>query len=469
MIKRYQSVLNFINALLDGVILYSSYFAASWIRFGVLNAEMDMATVWSAPYANVFLMYSLLAISVFFVRGVYTSVRKKRLREEAAQIIWLNLFSIIIFTSFRYFTKSGVFSRLTYLLFYCISTILLIAKRTIIKNLLYRIRTNGRNLKHVIVVGNGHLAKQYIESVNNNPEFGYHVEGYVSKHPKKSLGKNLGSYEDLSVILDKYLIDELVIALEPHETEFMKYVIDSSEKSGVKVSIIPFYNDYLPVHPIIEEIDEVKLFSIHTTPFDNPVNAFIKRFLDIVFSLILILLTSPIMLMAAVGTKLTAGPGPIIFKQKRIGKNRTPFTMYKFRSMRTNNEENVSWSHNVDKRKTKFGSFIRKFSIDELPQFFNVLKGDMSLIGPRPEIPHFVDRFKEEIPMYMIRHIVRPGITGWAQINGYRGDTSIKKRIEFDIWYIEHWSIMLDLQIVFRTIFGGMINTEKIGRQNDDH
>ena len=169
--------------------------------------------------------------------------------------------------------------------------------------------------------------------------------------------------------------------------------------------------------------------------------------------------------MTALMIKLTGGKGPVIFKQERIGRNRVPFTMYKFRSMKVNSEENTAWSTNTDTRKTAFGSFIRKFSIDELPQFFNVLKGDMSLIGPRPEIPHYVDQFKEEIPMYMIRHLVRPGITGWAQVNGYRGNTSIKKRIEYDIWYIEHWSPQLDLVIVFRTVFGGLINSEKVGKQ----
>ena len=465
MIRRNQPILNAINALIDGLLIYFSYFIAAWARFGILKGNMSVKTVWSAPYSSLFLFYSAMMMIFFFVRGVYTSKRKKRLREEASQIISLNLIGIILFTSFQYFTKSGVFSRLTYLFFYLISTFLLILKRTILKNALYQIRTSGKNLKHVIVVGNGHLAKQYIEAINENPEMGYCVDGYVSKHQKAGLGKNLGSYEDLPKILDENLCDELVVALEPHETKHMQQVVAASEKSGIKISMIPFYNDYLPVNLVVEEVDNVKLLALRTTPFDDPVNAFVKRFFDIVFSSLLIILTSPIMLFAAIGTKLTAGPGPIIFKQERVGLNRKIFTMYKFRSMKVNAEETTAWSQNADPRKTKFGSFIRKFSIDELPQFFNVLKGDMSMIGPRPEIPHFVDQFKEEIPMYMIRHLVRPGITGWAQVNGYRGDTSIKKRIEYDIWYIEHWSLMLDLIIVFRTIFGGMVNSVKVGKQ----
>ena len=177
--------------------------------------------------------------------------------------------------------------------------------------------------------------------------------------------------------------------------------------------------------------------------------------------LILIIVTSPIMLFAAIGVKLSS-PGPIIFAQERVGLNKNKFKMYKFRSMRVNNTQTTGWSTNKDPRKTKFGAFIRKCSIDELPQFFNVLKGDMSLVGPRPELPHFVDKFKEEIPLYMVKHQVRPGITGWAQVNGFRGDTSIEGRIKCDIYYIENWNFFFDIKILFMTAFGGMFNKEKL-------
>ena len=178
--------------------------------------------------------------------------------------------------------------------------------------------------------------------------------------------------------------------------------------------------------------------------------------------MLLIILTSPVMLAVAIGVKLSS-PGPVLFRQERIGLNKKPFMMYKFRSMRVNTEENTAWSTNADPRKTRFGSLIRKFSLDELPQFFNVLKGDMSLVGPRPEIPFHVEHFKEEIPRYLVRQQVRPGCTGWAQVNGLRGDTDIAERIRYDIWYIENWTVALDLKIIFRTVFGGkMINDEKL-------
>ncbi|MBQ3205131.1 MAG: exopolysaccharide biosynthesis polyprenyl glycosylphosphotransferase, partial [Peptococcaceae bacterium] len=194
-------------------------------------------------------------------------------------------------------------------------------------------------------------------------------------------------------------------------------------------------------------------------PLENWLKNAVKRAFDIVFALMAILVTSPIMLFSVVMIKLTS-PGPIIFHQERVGLNRQPFMMYKFRSMhvQTDEEEREQWTTKDDPRKTKWGAFMRKTSIDELPQFFNVLKGDMSVVGPRPERPFFVEKFKEEVPRYMIKHQVRPGITGWAQVNGYRGDTSIEERINHDLYYIENWTFSFDLRIIFLTVFKGFIN-----------
>ena len=189
---------------------------------------------------------------------------------------------------------------------------------------------------------------------------------------------------------------------------------------------------------------------------------YIKRILDVLLSGCALIVLSPVLLIVAVLVRTKLG-SPVIFCQERPGKDEKIFKMYKFRSMRVNAAEDSAWSTNSDPRKTRFGSIIRKFSLDELPQFFNVLKGDMSLVGPRPEIPFHVEHFKEEIPRYLVRQQVRPGLTGWAQINGLRGDTDIAERIRYDIWYIENWTVALDIKILFRTVFGGkMVNDEKI-------
>ena len=268
-------------------------------------------------------------------------------------------------------------------------------------------------------------------------------------------------------VLNKYKPDEVVCALDISDSKYLENVVSDCEKSGTKISIIPFCYKYIPSQPYIDQIGSIPLINIRRIPLDNLGNAFTKRAIDILGSLVLIILTSPIMLTTAIIIKCTS-KGPVIFKQNRVGLNKKLFTMYKFRSMKVNSQEETGWSTNSDPRKTKFGSFIRKFSIDELPQFFNVLKGDMSLIGPRPELPHFVDNFKNEIPLYMVKHQVKPGITGLAQVNGFRGDTSIKKRIEYDIYYIENWNILMDISILFQTAFKGLKNNEQIIKNNSE-
>jgi Undecaprenyl-phosphate glucose phosphotransferase len=256
-------------------------------------------------------------------------------------------------------------------------------------------------------------------------------------------------------------IDEVILALEPEELGVTIQVIQLCEKSGTKVSVIPFYNDVIPTRANIDNIGSIKLIQLRTTPLDEPFNAAIKRGFDILVSLLGLILLSPLLLFIAIATRLSS-PGPVLFRQERVGLNKKTFTMLKFRSMRVNEAQDTAWTTDDDSRRTRIGTFLRKFSLDELPQLWNVLRGDMSLVGPRPEIPFFVEQFRETVPLYMVKNQVRPGITGWAQVNGYRGDTSIPKRVEHDLWYIENWSFGLDLRIIFKTLFGGMINRESL-------
>ena len=228
--------------------------------------------------------------------------------------------------------------------------------------------------------------------------------------------------------------------------------MESCEKVGIKAEIIPDYIRYFPAQPSVDMIEDIPIINIRYVPLDDNFNKFLKYTSDYVISIIAIIITSPIMFVTAIAIKLTS-PGPIIFKQERMGYNGKIFEMYKFRSMKVQDpsEEKSEWTTPDDPRKTKVGDFIRRTSIDELPQFFNVLKGDMSVVGPRPERPYFVDQFKESIPKYMVKHQVKPGLTGWAQIHGCRGDTSINKRIEYDIEYVENWHMGLDLAIMIKT------------------
>lgn len=312
--------------------------------------------------------------------------------------------------------------------------------------------------EHYILVGNGRQAKQYLQDIANAPYSGIVIDGYVSKVEKPELGKCLGSYEELESIVDSLNPDGLVVALEPHETQFMKYVMDTAGKEGIYLQMIPFFNDYYPAHPTFELVGKTKLINLRATPLERAGNALAKRLMDIVGSLVLIIVCSPVMLAVAIGVKLS-GSGSVIFCQERVGKNKKPFVMHKFRSMRDNTDHDA-WTVRNDARRTGFGRFIRKYSLDELPQLFDVLVGNMSLVGPRPELPRYVRQFKEDVPLYLVRQQVRPGMTGWAQVHGLRGDTSIEKRVEYDIWYIENWSLGLDIRILLKTAFGGMINNE---------
>lgn len=460
MIKENQTLLNRINALSDILILFISISLAYFIRFFILNPAPGVAYIDLHKYLQFTLIIIPINIIIYYFLHLYDSFRTKSFSKELSNIVKANTILIVALLSILFTVKLVHLSRLVLVIFYFINITLISVKRYTLRKILWNIRSKGLNLKHVIIIGSGQTAKEYLNIIKNNKEYGYNYVGYVSNNLDFD-GENLGTYCDLLDILLKQKPDEVICALDVEDAKYLEDIVSACEKSGTKISIIPFCYKYIPSQPYIDVIGHMPLINIRRIPLDNLGNAFLKRTLDIFGSLFLILITSPIMLFTAIAIKLTS-PGPVIFKQTRVGLNKNPFVMYKFRSMRINSESNTAWSTNVDHRKTKFGSFIRKFSIDELPQFFNVLKGDMSLVGPRPELPHFVDTFKDEIPLYMVKHQVKPGITGLAQVNGYRGDTSIKKRIEYDIYYIENWSIFMEINILFKTVFKGIKNNEKL-------
>ena len=461
MIRKNQRIINLLNLASDAGLIFVAYFAALIVRFEWMRDAYISVPLYSLRYACVAGLYSILMVLVYCIFRMYGSYRFKEQSTEIITLIFLNGVGALALISLLYLTRLVDVSRLAIFFFWAFSSLFVIAKRVLVRAVLRHYRQLGYNQKHVVVVGNGHFARQYIQDVKNNPHMGFTVDGYVSRSQKPELGRCLGAYEELEKILETNDVDELVIALEPHEIGFMRQVLAAADKEGVKLSIIPFYNDFFPSHPTIEVMGRTKLINMRATPLDNLGWAMLKRGMDIAGSALLIVLTLPLMLVIALGVKLSS-PGPVLFKQERVGRNKKLFRMWKFRSMRVTGSENTGWSTENDPRKTRFGSFIRKFSLDELPQFFNVLAGQMSLIGPRPEVPYHVDHFKEEIPLYLVRQQVRPGMTGWAQVNGWRGDTNISQRVQHDIWYIENWSLGLDLKILLKTIFGGMVNDEKL-------
>ncbi len=462
MIRKNQRLINILNLLSDLLLIFAAYGAALSTKFFLIEGHGGPVVWLTEPaYLLTALVYSAVIVAVYYFMGLYGSFRFKKAESEVYTVLLINGIGVLSLMALLYLVRMSEFSRTALFLYWVYSSLFVLVKRTTARALLRHYRKLGYNQKHVIVVGSGHLACQYMEDVHCNPHMGFMVDGYVSERKCSVQERWLGCFNDLEQILSERLVDEVIAALEPNEIGFMKQVLSTADKTGVRISIIPFYNDYIPAYPTIDVVGRTKLINMRTTPLDNVLWRMIKRGMDVAGALVLILLTSPLMLFAAIGVRLSS-PGPILFKQERVGRDKKLFRMWKFRSMRITGTEDTGWSTNADPRKTKFGSFIRKYSIDELPQFFNVLKGDMSLIGPRPEVPFHVNHFKEEIPLYLVRQQVRPGITGWAQVNGLRGDTSIEKRVEYDIWYIENWSLWLDMKILFMTAFGGMKNDEKM-------
>ncbi len=458
------------HIVLDGLVVAVSFLLAWSIKFLTPLAESTPGVTALSAETYFRTLYFIVPgyLILYGIYNLYSSKRSSRIRVEVAGIFKANTVGIgLVMISFFMLSTSvdGVvdFSRTLILLFYVINMILTFLYRMLVRKFLYFIRRKGNNLKHVILVGYSRAAEAYLDRIASNPQWGYVVHGILDDHvPRGTLYRGvkvLGSLGNLEYILPENKMDEIAITLSLEDYDSLEHIVDLCERAGVHTKFIPDYGSLFPSRPYTEDLMGLPVINIRYVPLSNTWNALMKRLVDIFGSIFCIILFSPVMLFAAIGTRVTS-KGPIIYKQTRIGLHSKPFTMYKFRTMRVQSaeEEKKGWTIPGDDRVTKFGSFLRRTSIDEMPQFFNVLAGKMSLVGPRPERPQFVDKFREEIPRYMVKHQVRPGITGWAQINGYRGDTSIRKRIEHDIYYIENWSLGFDFRILFLTVFKGFIN-----------
>ncbi len=461
MIKRNQRLINQINILMDGCLVVLAYVLGCYLWLDVFKGGAINMADWAnghvLPLAVVYAGFELLLLMLF---GFYNSTRRRKLKWKLKTLLFTVTLCLLIGTTLLFLFELQEFSRGVLFLFYVFTLLFLMGKYWVMRHLLRYLRKKGYNIKHVLVIGTGHLARQYAEDILKEKSLGFRVEGFVGKE-QEGISPYLGDFDRLDTLLAGSEIDEAVIAIEPEESKKTVMLMHACEKNGTPFYVVPFYNDVMPARPQVEVIGRTNLIRMRSIPLENYGLAALKRLVDILVSGLGMLVLSPVLLLVALGVKLSS-PGPVFFKQERIGYHKKPFNMYKFRSLRVEKEEKDGWSNITTDRKTPFGSFIRKFSLDEFPQLFNVFKGDMSLVGPRPELPKFVEEFKETVPLYMVKHQVRPGMTGWAQVNGYRGDTSIKKRVELDIWYIENWTAGLDMKILVRTFLGGMVNREKL-------
>jgi len=464
MIRRNQRFLTQLYIAADFGVIQLSFLLAWWLKF-----ESDLLTNQNPLPIEKYMMWSLvyaaLAIITGLMSSLYIAKRKKRFVDELWRILQSHGIAFFMLLSLMFFFKEVNISR-AYLAMYMIGNVsFTLFYRYIVKVQLKRLRKKGFNRQFVLILGAGSLGKRFYDNLRNYPELGYEVTGFMDdyRHWDESEQKRykpiLGRIDELEDFLSTHLVDEVILALPLDAHDKYSHIINVCEKAGVRTLIIPDFFDYLPARPHFDNFAGMPMINVRDIPLDIAVNRLMKRTFDILFSLTAIILTSPVMLVVAVGVRLTSS-GPVIFKQERVGLNRRNFMMFKFRSMKVIPEGTMDtgWSTKNDPRRTAFGTFIRRTSLDELPQFFNVLLGHMSVVGPRPERPYYVNQFRDEIPKYMIKHHVRPGITGLAQSKGLRGDTSIEDRIEQDIFYIENWSLLFDIKIIWETIRKGLKN-----------
>ena len=367
--------------------------------------------------------YSVLSVSVIVVVAVFGEFTPNN-----KLIVWPLLFAVILSSTLR----------LSYLI--------------IIKCL----ARGGYQQKNVLLIGGDHVAERVMNEIISSAKLGYRLYGILADYYHHTMPQDfyLGKVERFSEIVRPGVVDEVIIALPLRKEKMIIDMVERCNSEGIRVRIVPDFFRIISNRPILYELGDIPLIGIRTEPLSLIKNRVLKRVFDIVFSSTILVLLFPLFLILALLIKLTSR-GPVFFKQERIGDNNSNFKIHKFRTMSAQDkkESDTIWTTANDSRVTAIGKILRKKNLDELPQFWNVLIGNMSIVGPRPEREYFVEEFKKEIRHYKVRHLVKSGITGWAQVNGWRGDTSIKERVEHDIYYIENWSFWLDLRIIWLTVF----------------
>ena len=432
---------------MDAGIIGAAYFFSWYLRFKSGVFVQDAGVLPAKTYFSALFLIIPGYLLLYSIFQLYMPSRVKSYRKELMDIIRANGIGFMIFILVLYFIKQEHFSRQMLCIFFFINISLEFASRYLIRTILWKMRKQGLNQKHILMIGESQMAEQYMDRLRENPKWGYQVFAHLKDEEK------------LERILEGNELDEVVIALRAEDYGKLERIVDVCEKAGVHTKMIPDFGNVISTRPYIEDVQGIPVIHVRRVPLNIMRNRAAKRAVDLIGATVAIILFSPVMLLTVLVVALTE-EGSVIYRQERVGLHNQVFYMYKFRSMIMQDEEKekAEWSTRNDPRITPVGKLIRRTSIDELPQLFNVLKGEMSLVGPRPERPQFVQKFRDEIPRYMVKHQVRPGMTGWAQINGYRGDTSIEKRIEYDLYYIENWTMVFDMKILILTIFKGFFD-----------
>jgi Undecaprenyl-phosphate glucose phosphotransferase len=447
----------------DSLAIFSSWLLAYGIRFQLQLVPVTHGVPPFARYVEVIIPIWIVFWINIKIFGLYRPLRGKPGSSEFFLIFKVTSFSVLILTAVTFFFREFTFSRIVVVYFWGIATVLMMVSHWMVRKVLVMIRGKGWNLQKVLVVGAGKLGQTVVEKLNLHPEIGFQVIGFLTRHPEK-IGKRfvgsevLGEYQDVKRVIHEFNVDQIFIALPLQANDRLERILDNLGEETVDIKVVPDLLHFMNIQSGVEELDGLPIVNLAESPLYGW-NVIVKRTSDIFLSTLAILITAPLMLLIALLIK-SESPGRVFYRQERVGLDRRVFTMLKFRSMKEEAESATGpvWAKENDDRRTRIGEILRKTSLDELPQLFNVLTGEMSLVGPRPERSVFIEDFKQSIPHYMLRLKMKAGLTGWAQVNGWRGNTSLEKRIECDLFYIKNWSLLFYLKIILMTFWRGFVS-----------
>ncbi|GIV59887.1 undecaprenyl-phosphate glucose phosphotransferase [Rhodocaloribacter litoris] len=448
----------------DFVLVAVGWIAAFFIRFDLLRVLGVLPPPEVPPFSRYlgFLPWVLLVSSfVFWASGLYAPDRAQRLTRLIYSVAKAVGLGLLVLAATLSFYRDLYFSRLHMILFGMITPSLMVALRIALYAALRRARQRGKYRRRVLIVGAGKVGRRLEQAFRQYPWMGFEVVGFLDDH--KTGPDILGTTGEAAALVDRYEaagtpIHYVYLALPLTAAARIEHLTNALSTRLAHVCLVPDLFQFNILNSRVTDVDGLPVIHlIDEAPMEF--RRFLKRVVDVVFSATVLVLAAPLMLVIAVAVKLSS-PGPVFYRQERMGLNGHTFQMLKFRSMPVDAEAKTGavWARPGEDRATPVGKFLRRTSLDELPQFINVLKGDMSVVGPRPERPVFIEQFRERVPGYMLRHKVKAGITGWAQVNGWRGDTSLEKRIEYDLYYIQHWSLKFDFKIMLMTLWKGFVN-----------
>jgi len=463
MLKRYHHIVGGTFRIVDASVIGIAWLLSYWARFtGLPLVSVTKGFPALESYASLTPLVMMLWMIVLNFMRVYESRRMLRRTHEAHLLIKSHGVALLLFIALTYLFSEYKYSRGVMIYFGILGGFLLVFMRLILRNGLRQIRSRGFNLRHAVVVGEGSAVELLIQRLDKFPEIGIRVRGVVTHEDsklEKIKGKPvLGHFRAISRVMHELKPDIVIIGLARQHYQELDSILSELKDETAQIQLIPDIHEYVTLGCEVEDFDGLPIVNLNDSPLSGWWTL-VKRATDFLVALIALIVLAPLFLLIAIAIKV-ASPGPIFYSQERMGLDRRTFRMIKFRSMHVNaeSESGAVWAQKNDSRKTRVGSFLRATSLDEIPQLWNVLLGDMSLVGPRPERPIFVDKFRTEIPNYMLRHKVKAGMTGWAQVQGWRGNTSLDRRIECDLYYIRNWSYALDWKIMFMTLWKGFIN-----------